>query len=290
MELTATFDDVGDLVTGHSVQVADVRVGSVTKIELTEDYRARVTMKVKDDLELPANSQAVLRTTSLLGEKFIELRAQRDDAGELVPGTGVLADGDEIEQAIEAPELEFVAEEAVQVLAGVVTNDLATIIETGAVGFGGRAAELSSLIDSLGIVSATMADQTANLVSIIDDLDAASATLAEGSPAVDRLLLNLADATTVLAENRELTLQTLRDLTRLAQRQNELVFQPFRDDLERQLSQLDGLLAVVASQRGEVATLVDWLAEFTVKAQKGIPGDFAQVFAWFQAAPLDDAQ
>lgn len=290
VELTTTFDDVGDLVTGHSVQVADVRVGSITKIELTEDYRARVTMKVKDDLELPANSQAVLRTTSLLGEKFIELRPRRDADGARVPASDVLTDGDVIEEAIEAPELEFVAEEAVQVLAGVVTNDLAAIIETGAVGFGGRAAELGSLIDSLSVVSATMADQTANIVSIIDDLDQATATLAQGSGSIDQLLLNLADTTTVLAENRELTLQTLRDLTRLAQSQNELVFQPFRDDLERQLSQLDGLLAVVASQRGEVATLVDWLAEFTVKAQKGIPGDFAQVYGWFQAAPLDDAQ
>lgn len=290
VELTATFDDVGDLVTGHSVQVADVRVGSITKIELTEDYRAEVTMKVKDDLELPANSQAVLRTTSLLGEKFIELRPLRDGDGDPVPAADVLRDGDVIEHAIEAPELEFVAEEAVQVLAGVVTNDLAALIETGSVGFGGRAAELGSLIDSLSVVSATMADQTANIISIIDDLDQASATIAEGSGAIDQLLLNLADTTTVLAENRDLTLQTLRDLTRLAQSQNELVFQPFRDDLERQLSQLDGLLAVVAAQRGEVATLVDWLAEFTVKAQKGIPDDFAQVYAWFQPAPLDDEQ
>jgi phospholipid/cholesterol/gamma-HCH transport system substrate-binding protein len=290
VELTATFDDVGDLVTGHSVQVADVRVGSITKIELTEDYRARVTMKVKDDLALPSNSQAVLRTTSLLGEKFIELRPRRDTDGEEVPATGILRDGDEIEDAVEAPELEFVAEEAVQVLAGVVSNDLAALIETGSVGFGGRAAELGSLIDSLSIVSATMADQTANIVSIIDNLDQASATLAEGSGAIDQLLLNLADTTTVLAENRELTLQTLRDLTRLAQSQNELVFQPFRDDLERQLAQLDGLLAVVAAQRDEVGVLVDWLAEFTVKAQKGIPGDFAQVYGWFQPAPQDDEQ
>ena len=49
-EITAMFDDVGDLVTGHSVQVADVRIGSVTDIELTDDYRARVTMSIKDDI------------------------------------------------------------------------------------------------------------------------------------------------------------------------------------------------------------------------------------------------
>ena len=290
VELTAVFDDVGDLVTGHSVQMADVRIGSVTRIELTDDHRARVTMRVKDGLGLPANTQAVLRPTSLLGEKFIELRPPRDDDGRPLPATGTLASGAVIEETLEAPELEFVAEEAVQVLAGVVTDDLATIIETGAVGFGGRASELASLVDSLGVVSRTLAEQTGSIVAIIDSLDRASATVAGGSDEIDRLLANLAETTAVLAENRDLTLQTLRDRTRLAQAQNDLVFEPFRDDLERQLAQLDQLLAVVASQRQEVATLVDWLAEFATRARAGIPEDFAQLYAWLQLAPLDDAQ
>ncbi len=290
VELTATFDDVGDLVAGHSVQVADVRVGSITRIELTDDYHARVTMKVKDHLDLPDNSEAVLRTTSLLGEKFIELRPPRDEQGEVVPASGTLVDGDEIADAIQAPELEFVAEEAVQVLAGVVTNDLSAMIETGAVGFGGRAEELTSLVDSLSVISTTMAEQTGNIVTIIDNLDRATATLAGSSGEIEQLLANLADTTTVLADNRQLTLQTLQDLTRLARDQNEMVFGPFRDDLERQLSQLDTLLGIVAGQRAEVGTLIDWLAEFTVKIPKGIPEDFAQVYAWAQPAPLDDAQ
>lgn len=289
VELTATFDDVGDLVTGHSVQVADVRVGSITGIELTDDYRARVTMKVKDGLDLPANTQAVLRTTSLLGEKFVELRVPRDDDGEEQPVGGPLVDGDVIEDTVQAPELEFVAEEAVQVLAGVASNDLASIIETGAVGFGGRAAELGTLIDSLAVVSSTMADQTADIVTIIDNLDGATAALADGSDRVDDLLVNLAETTTLLADNRDLTLQTLRDLTRLAKDQNEIVFKPFADDLDRQLGQLDGLLQTVADQREEVGVLVDWLAQFTLKIPLGIPEDFAQVYGWFQPAPLDDA-
>jgi phospholipid/cholesterol/gamma-HCH transport system substrate-binding protein len=262
-----------------------VRVGSITGIELTDDYQARVTMRIKDGLDLPADSEAVLRTTSLLGEKFVELRPPDDPAGE-----GILVDGSEITKASEAPELEFVAEELVNVLAGVATNDLSTLIETGAVGFGGRAAELGSLIDSLAVVSSTLADQTDDIVAIIDSLDQATATLAGGSGRVDQLLLNLADTTQLLADNRELTLQTLRDLTRLASDQNEIVFQPFRDDLDRQIGQLDAILQVVAAQREEVGVLVDWLAEFTVKIPKGIPEDFAQVYGWFQPAFLDDAQ
>lgn len=287
VELTATFDDVGDLVTGHSVQVADVRVGSIVGIELTDDYRALVTMSVKDGLELPANSEAVLRTTSLLGEKFIELRPPVDEEGNEVPAQGILADGDVIERASQAPELEFVAEEAVNVLAGVASNDLASLIETGAVGFGGRAAELGTLIDSLSVVSSTLADQTANIVSIIDGLDQASTAIAGGAPRIGELLVNLADTTQLLADNRDLTLQTLQDLTRLATAQNEIVFQPFRQDMERQIRELDAILQLVAEQREEVGSLVDWLAQFATVVPKGVPEDFALVYAWFQPAILE---
>jgi len=290
VELTAVFPDVGDLVAGHSVQIADVRVGSVTKIELTDDYQAKVTMSLKDHLDVPANSVAVLRTTSLLGEKFVELRAPRDEAGQVIPSTGTLGDGDRVERTEQAPELEFVAEEAVNVLAGVVTNDLAALIQTGAVGFGGRAAELSTLLDSLSVVSGTLAAQTGDIVSIIDGLDRATATLAGGSQRIDELLVNLAGTTTLLAENRDLTLRTLEDLTRLAKDQNEMVFQPYRDDLQRQIRQLDSILQVVAGQREEVGVLVDWLAAFTLKIPKGVPDDFALIYGWLQPVLLEDEQ
>jgi phospholipid/cholesterol/gamma-HCH transport system substrate-binding protein len=278
---TATFSDVGDLVTGHSVQVADVRVGSVTSIELTKGYQAKVTMKIKDDLHLPKDTQAVLRTTSLLGEKFVELR--RPEGSPARPPQE-LRDGDVVAQTAEAPELEFVAEEAVQVLAGVAGTDIASIVQTGGIGFGGRATELGQLIDDLSTVSGTLADQTGNIVSIIDGLDRATGTLAKSDDQVDQLLTNLSKTTTVLARNRDLTLQTLRDLTRLAKAQNDEVFGPYKAKVEAQVKQLDAILQLVAARRGEVSTLVDWLAEFVRRTPLGVPGDFAQIYGWFTVA------
>jgi phospholipid/cholesterol/gamma-HCH transport system substrate-binding protein len=285
VEITATFSDVGDLVSGHSVQVADVRVGSVTGIELTDAFEARVTMRIKDGLDLPADSLAILRTTSLLGEKFVELRAPEDPSGD-----ATLVDGATIPESHtqEAPELEFVADEAVQVLGAVAGNDLQTLVQTGGIGFGGRAAELGSVLDSLSVVSATLADQTGNIVTIIEGLDQTTRTLATGTDDLDALLVNLEGTTRALADNRELALQTLRDLTRLARAQNDQVFGPYRDQLDQQVKQLDAIVALVAAQRGEVANLVDWLVEFTAKAPKGIPDDFAQVYGWFELAPLED--
>lgn len=281
-EITATFDDVGDLVVGHSVQVADVRIGSVADIELTDDYQALVTMSVKDGVFIPADSIARLRTTSLLGEKFIELLPQ--DPDDPLAGSDV-ADGDHIEQTTEAPELEFVADRAVQLLGHVVTEDLVTLNETGAEGFGGRGPELRSLVENLSTVSGTLADQTDELVRIIDALDGATSTLADNSGEIDQLLVTLSETTTVLADNRDEAIDAVEQLTRLAQVQNDNIFGPYIEQVNTQIVQLDAILDEVAGDQDQLATLLYWLAQYTVKLPLAVPGDFAQVAALFEVTP-----
>lgn len=274
-EISATFDDVGDLVTGHSVQVADVRIGSVVDIELTEDYQARVTMSIKDDIFVPAESRALLRTTSLLGEKFIEIRPL--DSANPAAGTD-LVDGDTLEQTAQAPELEFVAERAVEILGSVVASDVATLVETGAAGFGGRGAELRTLIDGLSTVSSTLADQTDELVRIIDALDGATATLANGAGDIDGLLVNLARTTEVLADNRDVAIDAIRELTRLAQVQNDNIFEPYLATVDSQIKQLDAILAAVDQDQQQVADVLVWLSRFADQLPRSVPEDFVQVF------------
>lgn len=283
-EITAMFDDVGDLVDGHSVQVADVRVGSVTDIELTDDYRAKVTMSIKDDIFVPVESRALLRTTSLLGEKFIEIRPLDED--DPLAGTD-LVDGDEIPESTEAPELEFVTERAVEILGSVVASDIATLVETGSIGFAGRGPELRSLVENLSTISGTLADQTDELIRIIDSLDGATATLAGGASDIDALLVNLAETTGVLADNRDEAIDAIRELTRLAQIQNDTVFEPYLDVVDTQIKQLDAILGEVDRDQQQVADLLFWIAEFADTLPKAVPGDFAQVYGLLEVADLE---
>jgi phospholipid/cholesterol/gamma-HCH transport system substrate-binding protein len=274
-EVSAVFDDVGDLVVGHSVQVADVRIGSVVGIELTDDYQAEITMSIKDGVFVPVESRALLRTTSLLGEKFIELRPLDED--DPTAGTD-LADGDVIAETATAPELEFVTEQAVEILGAVVSTDVATLVETGAVGFGGRAAELTSLVEDLSTVSGTLADQTDELVRIIDALDGATSTLAASSGDLDELLGNLAETATVLADNRDVAIDAIRELTRLARVQNENVFEPYLAEVDTQIKQVDAILAEVGRNQAQVAELLQWVSRFADQLPKAVANDFAQVF------------
>jgi phospholipid/cholesterol/gamma-HCH transport system substrate-binding protein len=291
LTITATFKDVGDLVVNHSVQVADVRIGSVTKIELTPDFKAKVTMSVKE-VNLKADAVAVLRQTSLLGEKFIELRpcdpsGSHQDTG-CDANAGPLKNHADIalEHGKQAPELEFVADSAIRLLAATaLPSDFQTLVETGSAGFGGRAQELRGLISDISTISATLADQTTNIEHIIDGLGQATTALAANDPALDQLLLNLSNTTTVLANNRDQTVATLQSLTRLVQAQDDLVFTPYLQQVDRQIKELDAIVNEITQGRSEVSTLLEWFNKFVYQIPKGIPSDFAQVYAWFVPCP-----
>ncbi|MEK6442746.1 MlaD family protein [Pseudonocardia sp. T1-2H] len=84
--VTIQFPDVVDLVPQSLVKVADVPVGSVSGIAVDPaTWNAMVTVAVNRDVTLPANAEARVRTTSLLGEKFVELSAPAPVNGGTAP-------------------------------------------------------------------------------------------------------------------------------------------------------------------------------------------------------------
>ena len=280
-EVVAVFDDVGDLQSRHGVQVADVRVGAIKGIKLTDGFRARVRMRINQGVKIPRDSQAFLRTTSLLGEKFIELRPKGD------PAKGpYLRDGDVLTDAAEAPELEFVAQSTVDVLGAITAGDLSSMIRTGAEAFGGREGELRSLIDDLAIISNTFAQKTSTIQSVIDGLDRTSATLAEGSADIAKLFDNLATTTQVLADNRNRLITTLDKLSRLARVQN-VTLDKYRTDIDRQIKQLSAISTVAANSTAQISILVDWIDRFFTGLPEIIPGDFTQVYMWAIPCEMD---
>ncbi len=84
----ARFKDVLDLVPQSGVKVNEVPVGRVEDIQLAPDgWTAEVTMLINGDVDLPANALAMLRQSSLLGEKYVELSPPPPDRA-----SGKLAD------------------------------------------------------------------------------------------------------------------------------------------------------------------------------------------------------
>ena len=89
-EVNARFTNVGGLRPGNQVFIAGVPVGRVEKIDLNSQYAAIVRMNVREDVHLPSDTIASVKTSGLIGDKFIAL-APGADSRNLAPG-GMITD------------------------------------------------------------------------------------------------------------------------------------------------------------------------------------------------------
>ena len=76
-ELSAKFDNIGDLKVGAPVSMSGVEMGRVTKITFdSKEYKAVVTMRIDAHYDkIPTDSDASIYTQGLLGGKFIGVTA-----------------------------------------------------------------------------------------------------------------------------------------------------------------------------------------------------------------------
>src|SRR5271163_4889543 len=76
-DLTAKFDNIGDLKVGSPVSMSGVEIGRVSKIDFDEaDFKAVVLLRINARYnQIPTDSDASIYTQGLLGGKFIGLTA-----------------------------------------------------------------------------------------------------------------------------------------------------------------------------------------------------------------------
>ncbi len=96
--LTATFLKSGGLESGNDVRINGIKVGSVTGIELTPDYTARISIDVKKSVSLPADTVAAVVSDGLMGGIFLQLEPGKS--------ADMLKDGDTIKQTRDFKSLE----------------------------------------------------------------------------------------------------------------------------------------------------------------------------------------
>lgn len=94
----ARFTNLGGLAPGATVLVSGVSVGKVEKVELDASFAAIVTLRLRKDLALPADTFAAIRSSGLIGDKHVALIPGADDE--------LLAPGDLIVDTESAVDLE----------------------------------------------------------------------------------------------------------------------------------------------------------------------------------------
>ncbi|MPY78411.1 MAG: MCE family protein [Actinophytocola sp.] len=274
--VTVEFADVLDLVPQATVKVNDVQIGRVQRVRLAEDTRsALVDIVVNGDVELPANAVAELRQTSLLGEKFVDLR----------PPTGArpvgrLSDGDVIplSRTSRHAELEEVFGALSMLLSGGGVEQLHTIASELNNAMRGNEAQIKALLSRVDHLVTELDGQKAQITKAIDGLAELSRTLVREKRHLTEGLDHLAPGVRVVANQRDQIVGMLTQLRKLSRVTVDTVGKS-REQLVANLRALEPTLRKLAESGDNLTEALKILPTYPLpwNAGRTMKGDYANV-------------
>lgn len=270
-DVTAEFADILNVVPRSPVMVDDVTVGEVTEVERV-GWHAQVTLRIRDDVDLPDNAVAEIRQASLLGEKYVALEPPSSGAH------GTLSDGDEIPLADTGrnPEVEEVLGALSFLLSGGGVGQLGTITHELNAVMDGRTDRLRHLLGSLQDVVGTIDAQKEDIVHAMDSIDHLTSTLNAEKKTITDALDVTGPAVEVLAAQHDQLIAMLRSLDRLGVVGTRVIGQS-KDDILASLDHLQPLLARLHQAGDKLAPGLNLLVSFPFpkEASEIVKGDYA---------------
>jgi len=271
IEITAEFTDALNVVPRTAVMVDDVPVGQVSAVERT-GWNAKITMLVRKDLDLPANTTADIRQTSLLGEKYVALLAPETGA------TGRLADGDDIPLARTGrnPEVEEVLGALSFVLSGGGVEQLRTIsVEINKM-LDGRTEDARGALANIKNLVGSLDDQKQSILAAMAAVDKLAVTLNRESKAVGAAIDAMGPALKVLNGQHAALVKMLRELDKLGS-VGTRVLAASKDDLVSTLRHLQPALRELADAGDSLPRGVSLMASFPFPKEAAdlAKGDYA---------------
>jgi len=249
-QVDAEFTRAIGVYPGSPVRQQGIQVGQITDVENAGDV-VRVSMRIEDDTELPADAFAVIVPVTALGERYIQLGPVYEDGPTLEDGAVIPTDRTQV--PFEVDELlrglqDYLGAIDPQNATDLVTN-LAQIVD-------GQGAEINELIGTASETIGLLADKGDELGTIVDSLSELSTTLGGRTETIQSLVRSYGEVADVLADSDESVNRFILDLNDVAAEVRGLLErhdQPLRDDvgtlttvgrtLQRNISRLRTVIA-----------------------------------------------
>ncbi len=239
----AVFDNVASAVPGEDVKVAGAKVGVIESMDVTDDKKAAVTLRIEDARFAPfrADATCVVRPQSLIGEKFIECE----------PGTAAQSALQEIPEGEEGEGAHLLPLDRTQsqvdldlfnnILRRPYGERFALLLNEFGTGLAGRGEDLKEAIHRANPalrdtdrVLAILARQNRVLADLARDSDEALAPLAQQKERVSSFIVEANNTAKATAARRD-------DIERGIQR-----LPGFLDELRPLMADLDGFASQAA--------------------------------------------
>jgi phospholipid/cholesterol/gamma-HCH transport system substrate-binding protein len=270
--ITAEFTDALNVVPRTAVMVDDVPVGQVSQIDRV-GWHARITMQVRKNLDLPANTTAEIRQTSLLGEKYVALLPPSGTAP-----AGRLADGDDIPLSATSrnPEVEEVLGALSFVLSGGGIGQLHTISTELNTMMNGRTQDMRDLLGRINTLVTSLDGQKDDIIRAMEGIDRLSATLNREGRTIGEAIDAMGPAVKVLNDQHQALMTMLRELDKLGQ-VGTRVIRGSRANLVATLRHLEPSLRELADAGASLPRGVGLMASFPFPKEAAdlAKGDYA---------------
>ena len=269
-EIIGKFKQVGDLVPNANVQSSDVEIGTVSTIEL-DGWEAEVTMCLDPGEQVPADTELVVRTTSLLGEKFIDVQTQNEGPPFLEDGAIISSDN-----TSKATELEEVFAQLASVLGTGNLEQINRFTAAQANILRNRGGELREVLSRFRRFTDLLNRRRTDIATSIDSLDSVARTVVGDSQILERFLESFAGSSRVLEDQKEELQRLLVALDRFTLISVQLL-NSTEQGLDAQFRDLRPVLRTAVANSGNLRESLQTLATFTQWFPETMPGDYLQL-------------
>jgi phospholipid/cholesterol/gamma-HCH transport system substrate-binding protein len=258
----AIFTDVTGMAKGDDVRIAGVAVGSVSKIEIVDRDRARVTFGVDSDVPLTANTNATIKFRNLVGQRYIALTQGADGAKTVLRPDSTIPES-RTKEALDLNVLLNGFKPVFQALSPDDTNKLAFEIVQTLQGEGGNVENLlartASLTSTLAGRDQLIGDVITNLSTVLDTVGSRDAELTDTIDTLQQFVTGLKD-------DRNAILDSVDSISDLTDETSDLLVQG-RPALTEDIKQLNGLTKNLSSDRN-LSTISNAIQILPIKTSK----------------------
>lgn len=211
--VTAYFPRAVSVYEGSDVRVLGIPIGTVDEV-VPEGTQVKVVMTYDEDVQVPADAQALIVSPSVVGDRYVQLAPAFED-GDQVMADNTIITTDNTEVPLELDEIYASIDELTVALGPEGANKegaLTDLLEQTAKNFGGQGAAFHQTIEDFGKLSQTLDNNKDELFDSTGQLEAFIQTLAENDSTVRDFNTSLGDVSSLLADERQelrTALQTL---------------------------------------------------------------------------------
>ena len=261
----AVLDDVSGLVDQDSVLLSGVRVGSVDGIDI-ERGKAVVTFTVDDHIKLRDTWEVGARWRNVTGQRYFYLYPIGD--GEVLePGSRI-----PIERSRSVADIGLFFERLTPLLRAINPEQQNRVVEALNTALEGKEARTQQLVEDLGSLTNTLADQDEKINRVLTQGDNLLTSYAERSEEIRGFFNDFAQVSATLAERDDQLLGALEDISDV---QEELASLINRNDAEiaNVVANLETITGTISDNREDfenaIATAKDGLAVYMLISRYG---------------------